>query len=72
LTVTSAASGTGNGTVAFVAAANTAAARTGTLTIAGQPLRCRRPRRRHHRRARSRSRRRLRPSRTPARRARSR
>jgi hypothetical protein len=36
LTITSAASGSGNGSVTFSAAANTGAARTGTLTIAGQ------------------------------------
>ncbi|MGH9140226.1 MAG: BACON domain-containing protein, partial [Vicinamibacterales bacterium] len=36
LTVTSGASGTGSGTVAFSVAANTGAARTGTLTIGGQ------------------------------------
>ena len=36
LTVTSGASGSGPGTVAFSVAANTGAARTGTLTIAGQ------------------------------------
>jgi hypothetical protein len=36
ITVTSGAAGTGNGTVGFSAAANTGAARTGTLTIAGQ------------------------------------
>jgi hypothetical protein len=36
LTITSGASGTGNGTVNFSAAANTGAARTGTLTVAGQ------------------------------------
>ncbi|HEY9464969.1 MAG TPA: BACON domain-containing carbohydrate-binding protein [Vicinamibacterales bacterium] len=36
LTVTSGAAGTGNGTVAFSVAANTGAARTGTLTIATQ------------------------------------
>jgi hypothetical protein len=38
LTITSGASGTGNGTVGFAAAANTGVARTGTLTIAGQPF----------------------------------
>src|SRR5688572_5262739 len=36
LTVTSGASGTGDGNVSFSAAANTGSARTGTLTIAGQ------------------------------------
>jgi hypothetical protein len=37
ITVTSGASGTGNGTVAFTVAANTTGAdRTGTLTIAGR------------------------------------
>jgi uncharacterized protein (TIGR03437 family) len=36
LTVTSGASGTGNGTVGFTAQANTGPARSGTLTIAGQ------------------------------------
>ena len=36
LTVTGGASGTGTGTVAFTAAANTGAARTGTLTIGAQ------------------------------------
>ncbi|MBS1795850.1 MAG: VCBS repeat-containing protein [Acidobacteria bacterium] len=36
LTVTSGASGSGNGTVAVMIAANTGAARNGTLTIAGQ------------------------------------
>ena len=36
LTITSGASGSGNGTVAFSVAANPGAARTGTLTIAGQ------------------------------------
>jgi hypothetical protein len=36
LTITSAASGSGNGSVTFSAAANTGPARTGTLTIAGQ------------------------------------
>ena len=36
LTVTSGATGTGDGEVAFTVAANTGAARTGTLTIAGQ------------------------------------
>jgi hypothetical protein len=36
LTVTSGASGTGNGTVAFGVAANTGTARSGSLTIAGQ------------------------------------
>ena len=36
MTVTSGASGSGPGTVAFSVAANTGAARTGTLTIAGQ------------------------------------
>jgi hypothetical protein len=36
LTVTSGASGSGNGTVGWSAAANTGAARTGTITIAGQ------------------------------------
>ncbi|MGH9142177.1 MAG: BACON domain-containing protein [Vicinamibacterales bacterium] len=38
LTVTSGASGAGNGTVAFTVAANTGAARTGTLTVGGQAL----------------------------------
>jgi len=36
LSITSGATGTGNGTVGFGAAANTGIARTGTLTIAGQ------------------------------------
>jgi all-beta uncharacterized protein len=36
ITVTSGAAGTGNGTVAFTAALNTGAARSGTMTIAGQ------------------------------------
>jgi hypothetical protein len=36
LTITSGASGTGNGTVAFTIAANTGSARSGTLTVAGQ------------------------------------
>jgi hypothetical protein len=36
ITITSGASGTGNGSVGFTVAANTGAARTGTLTIAGQ------------------------------------
>ena len=36
LTVTSGASGSGNGSVAFTIAANTGAQRTGTLTVAGQ------------------------------------
>ena len=36
ITITAGASGSGNGTVAFTAAANTGAARTGTITIAGQ------------------------------------
>ena len=36
ITITSGAAGTGNGSVAFDIAANTGAARTGTLTIAGQ------------------------------------
>jgi all-beta uncharacterized protein/BACON domain-containing protein len=36
LTITSGAAGTGSGTVGFSAAANTAGARSGTLTIAGQ------------------------------------
>jgi uncharacterized protein (UPF0548 family) len=36
ITVTSGASGTGNGTVSFTAAANTGPARSGTLLIAGQ------------------------------------
>jgi len=36
LTVTGGASGTGNGTVTFTVAANTGAARSGTLTIGGQ------------------------------------
>jgi hypothetical protein len=34
--VTAGASGTGNGTVSFTVAANTGAARSGTLTIGGQ------------------------------------
>ena len=36
LTITSGASGTGNGSVAFSIAANTGSARSGTLTVAGQ------------------------------------
>ena len=36
ITVTAGASGTGNGTVSYSVAANTGAARTGTVTIAGQ------------------------------------
>jgi hypothetical protein len=36
LTLSSGASGTGNGTVAFTVAVNTGAARSGTLTIGGQ------------------------------------
>jgi hypothetical protein len=36
LTITSGASGAGNGSVGFSAAANIAGSRTGTLTIAGQ------------------------------------
>jgi uncharacterized protein (TIGR03437 family) len=36
ITITSGASGTGNGTVTYTVAANTGAARTGTITIAGQ------------------------------------
>jgi hypothetical protein len=36
LTITSGASGTGNGTVGFTAAVNIAGSRSGTLTIAGQ------------------------------------
>ena len=36
ITITAGASGTGNGAVAFTIAANTGAARSGTLTIAGQ------------------------------------
>jgi hypothetical protein len=36
LTISSGASGTGNGSVAFTIAANTGAQRTGTLTVAGQ------------------------------------
>ncbi|HEY7191028.1 MAG TPA: BACON domain-containing carbohydrate-binding protein [Vicinamibacterales bacterium] len=36
ITVTSGASGTGNGSVSFTVAANTAASRSGTLTIGGQ------------------------------------
>jgi hypothetical protein len=36
ITVTGGAAGTGNGTVSFRAAANTGAARSGTITIAGQ------------------------------------
>jgi len=38
VTITSGASGTGNGSVAFSIAANTGGPRTGTLTIAGQPF----------------------------------
>jgi trimeric autotransporter adhesin len=38
LSITSGAAGTGTGTVGFSAAANTGGARTGTLTIAGQPF----------------------------------
>jgi hypothetical protein len=38
ITVTAGASGTGSGSVSFSVAANTGAARTGTLTIAGQTL----------------------------------
>jgi hypothetical protein len=38
LTITSGTAGTGNGTVAFSVAANTGAARSGTLTVAGQTL----------------------------------
>jgi hypothetical protein len=38
LTITAGANGTGNGSVAFTAAANTGALRTGTLTIAGLPF----------------------------------
>jgi len=38
ITVTSGASGTGNGTVNFTAAANAGSSRSGTITIAGQPL----------------------------------
>jgi hypothetical protein len=38
ITITSAASGTGDGSVAFAAAANTGAARSGTITIGGQTL----------------------------------
>ena len=38
ITVSSAASATGNGTVTFAVAANTGAARSGTLTIAGQTV----------------------------------
>ena len=36
LTITSGASGSGNGSVTFTVAANTGAQRMGTLTIAGQ------------------------------------
>ena len=36
ITVTSGATGNGNGSVAFAVAANLGASRTGTLTIAGQ------------------------------------
>ena len=36
ITITAGASGTGNGSVSYSAAANTGAARTGTMTIAGQ------------------------------------
>jgi hypothetical protein len=38
ITITSAASGTGNGAVSYSVAANTGAARTGTLTFAGQTI----------------------------------
>ena len=38
LTITGGSTGSGGGAVAFTAAANTGAARTGTLTIAGQPF----------------------------------
>ncbi len=38
ITVTAGASGTGNGTVTYSVAANTGAARTGTLTVAGQTV----------------------------------
>ncbi|HKE84677.1 MAG TPA: BACON domain-containing carbohydrate-binding protein [Vicinamibacterales bacterium] len=38
VTITSGASGTGNGSVAFSVAANTGGARNGTMTIAGQPF----------------------------------
>jgi hypothetical protein len=38
LTITSGASGAGNGSVAYTVAANTGSARSGTLTIAGQTL----------------------------------
>ena len=38
LSITSGVAGTGTGTVGFSAAANTGGARTGTLTIAGQPF----------------------------------
>jgi ABC-type transporter Mla subunit MlaD len=38
MTITSGASGTGNGTVNFSVAANSGALRTGTLTIAGRTL----------------------------------
>jgi hypothetical protein len=37
LTITGGASGNGNGTVSFSAAANSGASRTGTITVAGQP-----------------------------------
>jgi hypothetical protein len=36
ITITAGASGTGTGSVSFTVAANTGAARTGTMTIAGQ------------------------------------
>jgi hypothetical protein len=36
ITINSAASGSGNGTVTFIVATNTGTARTGTLTVAGQ------------------------------------
>jgi hypothetical protein len=38
ITVTSGGSGTGNGTISFTVAANDGPARTGTITIAGQPF----------------------------------
>ncbi|HEX5070450.1 MAG TPA: BACON domain-containing carbohydrate-binding protein [Vicinamibacterales bacterium] len=38
ITITSGASGTGNGTVAFSVAANSGSARSGTITIANQPF----------------------------------
>ena len=38
ITITSAGNGTGNGSVAYTVGANTGAARTGTLTVAGHPF----------------------------------